>query len=706
MLRFRRTEQPHTAYSTSAMETRDHSNGVSPKNQRSRGNQLIKNYELRIMRKLALFFVVAMLLNIASVFAQDCDYSGSIGTITWCLKNGTLTISGSGDISPHSWSSYSFHTLVIGSGITCIGSNTFANHTSLVNVVIEDSGTSLKLPQGSFYWDTFDACPIETLHLGRDLEPNDSPASPFAGKTSLTTLTIGDKVTNIGHYYFYGCGVIEVTIPNSLTTIGSSAFEMCEQLTTLKIGNKVKTIWGGAFQKCKFLKSVTIPKSVEQIGGSSFAGCTSLANVIIEDSGNSLKLPQGSFYWYTFDNCPITTLHLGRDLEPNDSPASPFAGNTSLTTLTIGDKVTNIGRNYFYGCSGLTQITSHPTKPPTIYDIYTFNGVNKGIPVKINCDYLTAYKAADHWKDFTNYKCMDDIIWDISDKTTSGNSVFAELTGNTLKIYGTGNMADFWYSGEPFNGQAPWYNENLHTTITKVIIQDNVTNIGDKAFIDCTNLTSIENWDKVKIIGKKSFENCNKLQTITIPNSVTEVEGYAFYNCIGLKSVTIGSNVKKIGEYAFYGCCNVEKIISLPTTPPKIESNTFGGCGKSIPNCTVYVCSTCIDNYKKTPGWDKFTDYKPIEVGITETDNNSSIQIYPNPTATEIFIQSELQIEKVEIFDMMGRNVETLRATSIVRQSDIGQSEIVLNIAHLPNGIYFVRIQTETGVVTRKVVKK
>jgi len=87
MLEFERTEQPHTAYSTSAMaiehsrnmviehsrnmETRDHSNGVSPKNHRSRENGSIMNEELRIMRKFALFLVVAMLLNVASALAQS-----------------------------------------------------------------------------------------------------------------------------------------------------------------------------------------------------------------------------------------------------------------------------------------------------------------------------------------------------------------------------------------------------------------------------------------------------------------------------------------------------------------------------------------------------------------------------------------------------------------------------------------------------------
>ena len=81
-------------------------------------------------------------------------------------------------------------------------------------------------------------------------------------------------------------------------------------------------------------------------------------------------------------------------------------------------------------------------------------------------------------------------------------------------------------------------------------------------------------------------------------------------------------------------------------------------------------------------------------------------------------MSGELQVTSIEIYDVMGRvvaNVETGRAPSIIEQSEIGQSEIgqseigqseiAINIAHLPAGVYFVRITTDSGVVTRKVVK-
>jgi len=334
-----------------------------------------------------------------------CGFGNKAMGQSWNLTNGTLTISDNGAFSsyPYPWANNvnAITKLIIGNGVTSIPYTAFSDCKYLQNVNIEDSPVSLSLPQGSFYWYTFSGCPIQTLYLGRDLNPNDGAVPPFAGITSLSTLTIGNDVTNIGRDYFSGCsGLTAVTIPNSVIEISDGAFNGCEQLKTLIIGNSVTTIGQTSFQNCKVLQSVTIPKSVTQIGDHAFNGCIKLANVIIEDSPISLKLPQGSFYWYTFAGCPIQILHLGRDLDPNDGAVPPFAGMTSLSTLTIGDKVTNIGRSYFDGCIGLTQISSNATTPPTLQS-NTFNNVSRNINVIVPCGCLNAYKANQYWNTFT-----------------------------------------------------------------------------------------------------------------------------------------------------------------------------------------------------------------------------------------------------------------------------------------------------------------
>jgi len=83
-------------------------------------------------------------------------------------------------------------------------------------------------------------------------------------------------------------------------------------------------------------------------------------------------------------------------------------------------------------------------------------------------------------------------------------------------------------------------------------------------------------------------------------------------------------------------------------------------------------------------------------------EKGEEIAVCPNPTDGELRIRNyELGIENVEIFDLLGRTVETWRAASLLQNGTIE-----INISYLPAGMYFLRIQTETGVVTRKVVKQ
>jgi hypothetical protein len=104
-------------------------------------------------------------------------------------------------------------------------------------------------------------------------------SSAFSGCTNLTSVTIPNSVTDIGSSAFSGCtSLTSVTIGNSVTSIGSGAFSRCTSLTSLTIGNSVTSIGGSAFSGCTRLTSVTIPKSVTIIGDAAFVSCTNLTN--------------------------------------------------------------------------------------------------------------------------------------------------------------------------------------------------------------------------------------------------------------------------------------------------------------------------------------------------------------------------------------------------------------------------------------------
>ena len=103
--------------------------------------------------------------------------------------------------------------------------------------------------------------------------------------------------------------------------------------------------------------------------------------------------------------------------------------------------------------------------------------------------------------------------------------------------------------------------------------------------------------------------------------------------------------------------------------------------------------------YKNANTWKEF-NIVGIEVGIEEPESTASVRVYPNPTSGQLKITtSDYQISDMRLFDITGRQI------SVVGQSEIGQSEIVIDIAHLLSGIYLLHIQTETGTVTRKIIK-
>ena len=118
---------------------------------------------------------------------------------------------------------------------------------------------------------------------------------------------------------------------------------------------------------------------------------------------------------------------------------------------------------------------------------------------------------------------------------------------------------------------------NIPASVTYNSVTYTVTSIGDRAFQNCSGLTSVTIGNSVTSIGKSAFYGCSGLTSVEIPNTVTSIGTQAFCFCSGLTSVTIGNSVTSIGEYAFYGCTGLTSV-TIPNSVTSIGNYAFSGC--------------------------------------------------------------------------------------------------------------------------------
>ncbi len=187
----------------------------------------------------------------------------------------------------------------------------------------------------------------------------------FNNCSGLTSVTIPNSVTSIGSYAFARTGLTSVNIPNSVTEIGGyGAFIGCSGLTSVTIGNSVTTIGDFAFEDCTGLTSVTIPNSVTTIGNNAFKDCTGLTSVTL--------IGQGA--WYPKSNMPRIN---------------------QLKTINIGSDITSLG-NF-----GFTPdvVNCYAETPPTCTS-GTFSNYDAELHVPATS--IAAYFMDDYWQNFNN----------------------------------------------------------------------------------------------------------------------------------------------------------------------------------------------------------------------------------------------------------------------------------------------------------------
>lgn len=412
----------------------------------------------------------------------------------------------------------------------------------------------------------------------------------------------------------------------------------------------VTSIEDGAFESCKSLTSITIPDSVTSIGGGAFDNCDSLEKkptqeIEINKLIYRLLLHNHLAMVIGYSGSPKTIVipseitNEGVSYRVTSIVSEAFSYCESLTSVTIPNSVTSIGKDAFFFQCGNSLRSIVVAEGNTVYDsrencnaiietatnalIYACQ--NTTIPDSITSigedaflnEEITSITIPDGVKTiesraFSGCEMLTTITIPNS-VTTIGPNAFAGCSSLTSVVVAEGNT--IYDSREKCNAIIETATNTLIFGCQNTFIPNSVKSIGDGAFSGCKSLKSITIPDSVATIGEFAFKNCKALTSITIPRSVISIGNYAFFDCELLTSIDIPNSIKSIGESALKCCTSLSSItipdsvtsigesafayceslisISIPDGVTTIETETFGNCTSltsiNIPNSVTSI---------------------------------------------------------------------------------------------------------------------
>ena len=408
----------------------------------------------------------------------------------------------------------------------CGAKESYAEH------VTDDSGCCITCGQPLF----------ETEGIIYDISQDGTYAEVIGYEGTATRVLIASEyqglpVKSIYNEAFNNSNITAVTIPDSVTTIGSSAFYNCYSLA-----------------------SVVIPNSVTTIGVDAFCWCYNLAAVYI----NSIE-SWCNIGLYDYDSNPLYYAHnlylngeLVKELIIPDSVTTigsyAFYECSSLTSVVIGDSVTTIGKSAFNNCYNLTSVV--------IGDSVTTIGEN----AFFNCNsaIYTEYNYGKYIGDENNPYAV------LIELTNKNQSTYTINENTQVIAYGVFREC---------------------ARLTSITIPDSVTTIGDSAFSYCYSLTSVVIPDSVTTIGYDAFCGCSSLTSVVIGDSVEYIGDYAFCWCSNLTSVVIPNSIEFIGDGVFYEGVPLNTVYYCGTAEDwaKISIDSFGN--DNLTDATRYYYS-------------------------------------------------------------------------------------------------------------------
>lgn len=455
--------------------------------------------------------------------------------------------------------------------VRSIGSHAFIYCNALTTVTFAE-GSQLKSIGSNAFWGSEHLYPkFKEIKIPDSVETIGNGA--FRHCQNLERITLPSALQTLSNGTFYGCAALsEVTFPASLKTIEKSAFGYCRNLSEVKLPASLTTIQSYVFNGCSALKTVfydgslaqwnhiTANKDADNDADKDVLGYSCPSLVTGDYTAQFISVKDDPFA-YPPPKTVTITKYTGTEstvILPSTISSWPVTkigedalkDNTTITSVTIPDSVTEIGSNAFAGCTNLTSVNYAGD-----WSNLTIQSGNPAVQDAANAPLFDFEFTPDNTAVIvTNYKY---------------NGAAADVTIPSR------------YKGKPVTtiGHAAFFN----SAVTSVTIPDSVTSISDDAFVNCPQLTNISIPNSVTYIGFFAFGSCTSLKSITLPSSLSSISGALFSGCSQLTTIHIPVSVTSIGNNAFADCPSL-MTVTYPGSKTQWDDITKGSNSDVLEN--------------------------------------------------------------------------------------------------------------------------